>query len=227
MMSDPFSPIDPYAPPQVGSCETSPGPLPKGLKAVCIICIVLGSLGTILSCGGAVGLALGQSMSEAFQAPQQPGMDERAREMQKELQEKITAMTRRYLPLNILAVVFHLISALLLLAGGIMTLKASAVGRTMLLAGCGAAIVYELGQGALNLVIQLKTIPLIKSMMDDAIQQGPGLRPGEVPDWLPQLMMGAMVVGLVIAVAIALAKIIFYVFSILYLQKPAIVSRLS
>ena len=147
-------------------------------------------------------------------------------QMQEEMQKKLLAITNEYLPFNIAAVVFHLIAAVMLLVGGIMTLKVVPVGRSVLLAGCVVAVLYELGQAVLKVVIQLRTIPIMRTFMEDIMQQGAARQnQGQLPGGFGELMVVFVYVGIAISLAIVLAKIIFYVISIFYLKKPEIVAR--
>ncbi len=111
-MSDYPTSWDPYAPPQAQQVPVARGLLPTGLKAVCIIAIVLGGLGTLFSCGGVASLAIGPSMQAAFNTPAQPGMDQEAARVQQELQAEIAAIGQEYLPFTITSVILHLLSGL-------------------------------------------------------------------------------------------------------------------
>ena len=158
-MSDYPTSWDPYTPPQVQQVPVVRGALPTGLKAVCIIAIVLGGLGTLFSCGGLASLAIGPSLQAAFNMPVQPGMDQEAARVQQELQAEIAAIGQDYLPFTIVSVILRLFSGLALLCGGILALKLSAMGRSILLGGCVVAILYELVHGVSSVVVQLRTCP--------------------------------------------------------------------
>ena len=106
-----------------------PGPLPTGLKAVCIIAIVLGSLGILFSCIGAGNLVIGQSLQAAFNMPAPAGVEPDELRVQQELQIQLAAVDREYLPFLIASTVLHMLAGLALLLGGIFALKRSATGR--------------------------------------------------------------------------------------------------
>jgi hypothetical protein len=220
-MSDYPTSWDPYAPPQAQQVPVARGPLPTGLKAVCIIAIVLGGLGTLFSCGGAASLAIGPSIRAAFGTPAQPGIDQESARMQRELQAEMAAIGQEYLPFTIASVILHLFSGLALLCGGILALKLSATGRSILLVGCVLAILYELVDGVLNVVIQLRTVPLAQKMMDQVLQQG---GQAELPPAFGQFMLVIMFVTLGISLVTVVVKIAFYVMSVVYLKKPHIVA---
>jgi hypothetical protein len=193
--------------------------LPTGLKAVCIIAIVLGGLGTLFSCGGAASLVIGQSLQAAFNMPVPQGVDPEEMRVQQELQAQLAAIDREHLPFMIAAVILHLISGLVLLFGGIFTLKLSATGRSILLAGCVLAILYELVGGVVNMMVQIQKVPVAQKFMDQALQPG---APAGLPPAFGQFMLAFMFAMLAISLITVLIKLAFYVVSIVYLKKPHI-----
>lgn len=222
-MSSDMPSFDPYLPPPVLPAGATRGPLPTGLKAICIIALVLGSLGTFLSCMGFAGLAINQSLMSGFGMPAGGGGGP-AQDAQQELQEGILAISREYLPFSIATVCLHLLAGLLLAIGGLLGLKSVPAGRTTLLFGFVAAIVYELSQSTLNVVIQSKTMPLAQRSMEQMLQ-APG-QPG-MPQGAGQLMLGVMIVILGITLVTVLVKIAFYAYSLYYLNRKDIVARFS
>ncbi len=223
-MSEFSSPFDMNTAPVEAVLAKTAAPLPKGLKAICIIAIILGSLGILLSIVSGVGLVLGPAISSAI-SPQQPGLDPGMREAQEKMQQEIQAVAQEYTALSAVTVVMHLLTAILLLAGGIMTLKRNHKGTVILTIGCVLAIVYEVGQGMLNAVIQLQTVPIVKSFAQDAFARaGQGQAAPEALEVMPQIMVALVFVGLAFSVAVILAKCIFYLISIFYLRKPQVTS---
>lgn len=223
-MSSETPSMDPYLPPPALPPMTANKPLPAALKAICIIAMVLGLLGTILSCMGVVGLAVNQSFAGGFGFPAGGGGDAATQAAQKELQDGMTEITRQYLPYSYVVVILHLAAGLLLTIGGLLGLKSSPAGRSTLLAGFFAAIVYEIGQTILNLIIQTKTLPLVQKSMDQMLQ-----RPGQpnLPQGVGQLMVVVMFVILGITLITVLVKVAFYAYSIYYLNRKDIVARFS
>jgi hypothetical protein len=222
-MSSDLPSFDPYLPPPTLSSTATRQPLPTGLKAICIIAIVLGAIGTFLSCMGFAGLAVNQSFAGGFGFPAGGGGGQ-AQEAQQELQEGIAAIQQEFLPFSIAIVSFHLVAGLLLTIGGILGLKAIPAGRTTLVIGFIAAIVYEVSQATLNGIVQTKTIPLVQRSMEQMLQ-GPG-QPG-MPQGAGQLMVGVMFVILGITMITVLVKIAFYAYSLYYLNRKDIVARSS
>ncbi|MHB0955607.1 MAG: hypothetical protein ACYC6N_04690 [Pirellulaceae bacterium] len=219
-MSDyPTSSWDPYRSPEAESAPTVKGSVPTGLKAICIIAIILGGFGTLISCGGFVSLAVNQSMTFGFRLPQQADMDAQAEQFQEELEREMAAISKEFLPFTVVSVVLHLVAGLLLLIGGILTLRRLGTGRLLLLVGCGVATLYELFQAVLNVVIQTRTLPMVTRSVEMVMQQG---GQGQVPPGFGQMMLVIMYVILGVTLVMVLVKIVFYVVSIVYLKKPAI-----
>jgi hypothetical protein len=223
-MSDYPTSWDPYQPPlaELVSVPVSPEKTPTGLKAICIIAIILGVLGTLVSCGGMASLVVNESLSAGFSLPQQPGTDEEAKQFQEKLQDEIAVIAQKYRPFTIATVIMHLVAGLLLLVGGVLTLKLVRTGRSLLLVGCVVAILYELVQAVLNVVIQTQSVPMVGKAMEEMLQRG---GQGQMPQGVGQLMLVVMYVILGVSLVTVLIKIVFYAISIVYLNKPAIVAR--
>lgn len=217
--------FDPYLPPSALPPTASRDPMPSGLKAICIIALVLGAIGTLLSCLGFVGVAINQSSLGSFGLPAGDGArDGQAQEAQRDLQEGMAAINRQFLPFTIAIVSLHLVAGMLLTIGGLLGLKSVPAGRSTLVLAFIAAIIYEVGQATLNLIVQTKTIPLAQRSVEQMLQ-GPG-QPG-VPQGAGQLMLVFMFVILGITLITVLVKIAFYAYSLYYLNRKDIVARFS
>lgn len=222
-MNPEMPPLDPYQPPLDIPSAAVRTPMPTGLKAICIIALVLGAIGTFLSCLGVAGLAINESFAGGMGFPGGNGGGQ-AQEVQKELQQKIAAISRQYLPFTIAIVCLHLLAGILLMTGGTLGLKSVPAGRSTLVFGFLSAIVYEVSQSILNVIIQTKTIPLVRQSMEQMLQQ-PG-QPG-MPEGMGQLMVGFMFVILGVTLLTVLVKLAFYAYSLYYLHRQDIVARFS
>jgi hypothetical protein len=223
-MSDAPASWDPYAPPQVPQVAAAGGALPPGLKAICIIAIILGVLGILISCGGVASMAIGPALQAAFGMPAQAGMDPELVRAQEDLQGQMAAIGKEYLPFTIGTVVVHLLAGFALLLGGILTLKISATGRSILLTGCVLAVLYELVNGVLNVVMQMRMAPIVERFMEQALQRG---GQAQMPSAFGQFMLVIMFVTLGISLVSMLVKIGFYIFSVIYLKKPHVAARFA
>ncbi|MHB8969286.1 MAG: hypothetical protein ACYC3X_03675 [Pirellulaceae bacterium] len=226
-MSDYPASWDPYQPPQAELVPVLPGKLPTGLKAICIIAIILGALGTLGSCGGIASLVVHESLSAEFGQfglPLPPDKGPEAEQFQEKLQGEIAAIAEKYRPFTIVAVLLHLVAGLLLLVGGFLTLKLIRTGRLLLLLGCLVAILYELVQAVLSVVIQSQSMPMVGTALEGMLQRS---GQGQMPQGVGQLMLVFMYVILGVSLVTVLVKIVFYAISLVYLNKPAIVARFA
>lgn len=221
-MSDSPKAWDPYQPPPLELAAGPPRLLPTGLKAICIIAIVLGALGTLASFGGLVSLALNQSIIRGFGLPGQSGAGEQAEQLQEELQREVVAIGAKYLPFTAATVILRLVAGLLLLVGGILTLKLASTGRWLLLAGCSVAILYELVGTVLQVVVQTQTLPMVGKSLEAMLQRS---GQGQIPPGLGQILLVSMYVMLGVTLVTVLVKIVFYVVSIVYLKKSTVAAR--
>lgn len=147
-------PSESFPPPGV-----PPARRPSGLTAVCMIAIVLGSLGLLGSLMAIVSLVAGPRIQEAFSAPfQQPGGDRMA-EAQRAMQQKIQAVADRYRWPNAGFAVVNLAVATALVAGGIMGLNRAHWARTLLIAAFAFAIVFEIPRTVVNICMQSEMSP--------------------------------------------------------------------
>ena len=118
-MEDSQQPFDPYAPPQTQGYQPSARKMSGGVKAICIIALILGIMGLAQAVLGGVGLMVGPRAQQWFNPPQP---DQNLREMQQEMQGEMNAIAARFLPLSIARILFHLVVATLLVIGAISTL---------------------------------------------------------------------------------------------------------
>ncbi len=208
-------PYDPYAPPQSSGYQP-PGKktLSGGVKAVCIIALILGVMGLAQAVLGGVGLVLGPKAQQWFSPPQR---NDEFREMQREMQGEMNAVAERFLPFSIARVLFHLVVATLLVIGGITMLNSR--NPKILVIGSALAILFEIARAILQTTIQLQIIPVMTRSFE-RIGEVSGDMPGEIPQFMSYVMYGGLVFGLFFV----LAKIVFYVISIIVLRKsnPAV-----
>lgn len=188
-----------------------PGPLPGGLKAICIIAIILGAMGIIGSLIAGAGLIIGPALQEAQQM----------QGVQQQMQTEINAVARQYLIPSVTAAILQLFTAFLLIVGSIMVLQRKRAGLGTLTLGCAGSILYLIGHRILYAIVTVKALPIYE-------EYGPRLmaeaaRDQQAPD-MPNFVLIFAIVGLVFAILWALAISIFYLVSILYLRKPKVVA---
>jgi len=218
--------FDPYASPGDPAPVVADTGLSTGLKTIAIIAVVLGAFGLVSVMMGVVGLALNRQLQSVFNAGPTEGDGNAAARFQQDLQKRLAVTTERFLPASLVILAAKLGVAVLLLTGGIMVLLLKPSGRGLLRLACGLAIFYELAATALNTVIQVTNLRIMKEMTDGMLGGAPGGgRGGPPPEMFSKIMTIAMFAGLAFAVALALVKIVFYVFSVVHLGKPAVRAR--
>ena len=220
------SSFDPYRSPSLPE-GTYAGPPPRGrpgwLSALCVICIVLGALGLMNSVFGTIGLVVGPSFQRFMAAQPQPGMTEELKKAQENFQEDMYKIQRKYIwPLSV-SMLVRVVVCTLLLVGGIRALSMVEKGRKLLIVACSIALVFDLLQAILQLVIAVENMTVTNEFMEVMASQG-GSTPKEVEAVIKTIgsVIRFLVLGMVCV--FALAKIAFYIFTVLYLQKPHIMA---
>jgi hypothetical protein len=232
MMTGPQN--DPTRPAQVpfamtpvtpGGIAPSPGPArrPGGLTAICVLAIVLGALGLIMGCFGAVSQAFAKQMQNSLAGIQGAGNAEVV-ELQKEMNAKMLETANKHAVLNKILVVVQLAVAGSLLAGGILSLQLRPFGRTLLLSAFIAAIVFELVRLFPTIEVQRATQAVMAEYMPKLMRaQAPqGNQPQGMDEAMGGIMTMAGVVGMVFSLGMLAVKGVFYLVGIVYLCKSSV-----
>lgn len=217
--SDPYrSPVLPETPYSAPSVQK-----PGWLTALCVICIVLGVLGLmngILGLGATIfGKQLQQVMNPAASRQQMPAD---LQKLQQKLEDETAAIQEQFFLPSLIAVVFKLAVSLLLVAGGLGSLRLTEQGRTLLILGCLIAILFELGASVLQSVVYMETLTVYNQLINgfvDELQRQNGAAAGQAFLWFMQLILYA---GMVVFFIIQLVKVAFFTWGALYLRRPAI-----
>ncbi|HEV3340625.1 MAG TPA: hypothetical protein VG125_09715 [Pirellulales bacterium] len=193
---------------------------PGGVTALCVLTIVLGSLGLLTGLATIGTLVFGAQMQSAV-AGLQP--DAEAARVQREIAEEADEMMRQHLVRNWILVVVRLNVAMGLLLGGIWSLHLKPIGRTTLLAVFGLGIVLEVFQLWPTWEARDVSARTFERIMQTQQQQLNKAPPGF--DATMKIMGQVMAtVQLVMAVAMFLAKSGFYGFGLWYLTRPRVAS---
>ena len=171
---------------------------PFGLKAVCIGAIVFGILGIL---GGGFGL-LG-----LFMKPQNPASMSGA---QAELNQRLQDHAKKMRPVQLLIVPAALATSILLLVAGISGLKLQALGFIRL--AFSASLVTDTVSAIYAISAQLKMIDLMQDFVKSS---------GADPAVATGMKFGVSV-GLFFAVGWLVAKVGFYVGSLVLFSKRAV-----
>lgn len=202
------------------------GQRPGGLTAVCVLTLVMGSMGLLSGLGGLLGLVAGQVLQQSM-LKVQPGMDPGMREAQQDMQDELARLTDRFRPFQWARVVGQLLLSMAMIAAAVLALRVKPAGRQALLWALIAALFLTVAQAALEgAVLRLSGPVMQKSIQRIAQQAGPpGQRP---PPGFDQMMGGigqAMVVmQWVVLLGWTALKCAFYLIGAWYLTRPAVVA---
>ena len=196
---------------------------PGGLTALCVLTIVLGSLGLLMGLS-AIGSLLFQGQMQNAIAQLQP--DAEAAKVQQEIAEETNALMRQHLVRNWIFAVVRLNVAMALLLGGIWSLGLKRIGRATLLVVFAIGILFEIAQIWPLLEDRQLTAQTFDRMMQAQMhkQQQPNTPQGFDA---PMKMIGQVVAAMqmVMMVVLLLAKCGFYTFGLWYLTRPATAGR--
>jgi hypothetical protein len=193
---------------------------PGGITALCVLTIVLGSLGLLTGLAAIATFVFGRQMQTAI-AGLQP--DAEAARVQREIAEEADETMRQHWVRNWLLALIRLTVAAALLVGGIWSLRLKPIGRTALLAAFGVGILFEILQLWPAWEARGESARMFERIMEAQQQQQNKAPPGfhAMMKMLGQAMPTIQFVG---AVAMFLAKCGFYGFGLWYLTRPRVAS---
>lgn len=204
---------------------SKPASTPGGLTAVCVLAAVLGVVGSLTGCSGLFTQVFASQMQQAM-ANLPGGANSPAIELQKEMNAKTLAITRRYAWFTIPLLVAKVAVEIVILAGAIMSWGLKPRGRSWLRAGLIAAIVVESLQIVPTLKMQHETFEVMGEFMPKMLAAQPGAQnhPAGMGGVMSTMSTAMGIVSMIIAVGWLAAKLVYYVLSIRYLRKPSIVA---
>lgn len=188
---------------------------PGGLTAVCVVAIMLGSLGILAGLTGAAGMAM-RSRVQAFSEKMQPDAD--AAQLQRRVSQRTNALWDEHPVRTWSLVAGRLLVATSLVVGGWLAFKLKRAGRKLLLATFAAGVLFEL----------LQIIPSIQvaNASYDAMQQAIEARPSEnnerppgINQTLAAFMKASAIMQIVIVLVLMAAKCSYYVIGFWYLKR--------
>jgi hypothetical protein len=218
--------IDPYRSPVLPAMEavtSSKGGRPTGLTVICVLCIVLGSLGLMNSLLGTVGAAAGPWMQKNLQPKSGPP---ELQKVQSKFQDEAAAVQTKYFTPLVLGLAFRFLAALLLLIGGIRTLSLQENGRKMLIAACVVALAFELAHSVLQSFMMLEMMTAFNSLMRGVMEVAPDGKkmPAGVAKTIGTVMQAVVVAQFLAIFGLVALKGGLYIFSFFYLQKQRIMA---
>jgi len=223
-MSNPESPFLPDGS-EPGFGETPRPRRPGGLTAVCVIAIVLGSLGVLGALRTLASVAVQPAMQESLAIPQQQGVNEQAFKAAEKMQQKANELGNRYRAMNGGMALANLIVSGCLLAGGIAVLKLSEKGRVLLLAVLAVALVFDLIYLGVYIVQQSQAATVLAESMPELMRtSAPANQPGarQAAEMGATIAKGVVYLMIAIQVVFGLAKLVYYGLGARYLCMPPI-----
>jgi hypothetical protein len=224
---DPNQQLHPLEATVVDAHWQPPATRPGGLTAVCIIAIILGSLGLLGSLAGLVRHVCQSVVTETFATQRPQNVPKELREMveaQEQMQKKTQAVENRYWKITLGMTGLNLLFAASLLTGGIMALKLIPKARTLLVAVFAAAIAFEIVCAVITVFMQMDLAeamsgPMTRMMQSTAPKGGGTEQVAAMGSIMAKIIA---FVGIATTVGYALAKIIFYGVGVGYLGRPKI-----
>jgi hypothetical protein len=216
--------FDPYRSPPMPQVEypgSVPGRRPGWLSVLCVLCIVLGSLGLVNSIFGTAGMVVGPRFQKFMANRPQPGLPEDFKEAQEKMQADMYKIQTKYIwPLGV-SIVLRVVVCTLLLVAGIRCLNMDEKGRKLLIVACSMALVFDLLQAILQMVITMENMTVMNEFMETMATKGQSANK-DVEALLKTVGSVIRFFSLGLICIIALAKIGLYIFGVLYLQKAHI-----
>ena len=193
-----------------------------GFKAVAIIAILLGALGLLTVAMSAASLLWGKQLQAAVAPMNQPGLKPEIRDAQAAMQADLQALQDRFRSATSILVAAHLVVALMLLVGGIQSLRLAAAGRTILLTGCGLAIGFDLAAFVVKAMMQLESTSLLARHMPRIMEASGNRLPPGATNMASATAQITIFVGIGISLIWLIAKLVYYAIAIRQLRKPEI-----
>ena len=178
---------------------------PKALKVLCIICIVLGSLGLVSNIIGAVAFFLQDTILEFQQTMGAPS--------QQAMQAEISAIQQKYAVPNVILSLCSLFVSITLLVGGIAVLRKKKWSPKFLGSSLVIAAIFVFIRTAVMSFMQWQTSGEMVKIMTGSMQGAPN------PEMMQSVMKISMLFGLAISVAWTAGLAGFYLWGWSYLRK--------
>jgi len=191
---------------------------PAGLWVIGILALVLGTMGACGGTFGVVGLFFQDAVAEMNDDIQASQPDPQLREINRDMQRELMEVAQGFKWPNLAVQLLNILASFVLIVGGILLFRWHPSATTAMMVGLALSIVVDLAAGGLQTAIGIQNM----AVMDEFAQ-----RMGELGDPAAQRMMGGIMrasgsFGLCMGIGWALAKIGFYVGSIVYLRKEKV-----
>ncbi|PWT91973.1 MAG: hypothetical protein C5B54_04325 [Acidobacteria bacterium] len=193
---------------------------PRKLSTICYVALILSGMGLLTSLGGIAGLAL---RSVKIFPTTISGQNKKLAEAQKHMREELDAVTNQWRGYQIvLLIALALISAAILLAA-ILTLQMKEIGLRLLPLTLLFAVPLEIARSVFGFIVSHEMSGIMLRYMHEVLQTGSqaGKQLQNVDGIMSNFMQIFSGIAVFIGFVWVVAKIIFYIYSALYLKKPA------
>jgi len=192
---------------------------PGVLTAVCVIAILVGLLGVLSGISKLFNALFGARMQQMFAGF--GAVNAEMREAQERMYATLTAAMEPFLIPNLILAVAQLLLCGVLVYGAAKTLKLQEQGRRILATTAALLLLFEVGQGVVQGLMQMRMMPVMERHMSDVMQATPGAAPGagKLGQALGRV---SIVAGLVFQIAWMLIKLGYYGFTVRYLRRDRV-----
>lgn len=177
---------------------------PRSLTAICILAIILGSMGAAGGLFGVLGLLLQEPL-----ARMQEGLGPPDAQLQ-EFNRGMMEVNRTYAPLQWIGMPLNAVVSICLLIGGILSLRPNRSARQFLMAALIASIPLDLGLMAIGVLVQLSAVKLMEESLPNS---GPPMG-----SFMRVAGMAWMAFGLLMV----LAKLVYYGWGVAALRSEKV-----
>jgi hypothetical protein len=227
-MSEPNSPLNPYAAPVPGyaphSMEPRAGERPGWYTAYCVIAIVLGGLGLSAGLFGLASLMVNRLLRGGMAvAPAGQGMPEELAGPAAEFQGELHALESHYLYYLLIGQVIAVFVAIGLVVGGVLSLGMKRSGARVLANAFVAASVFDVIRLVFAVFYQMEVAQATRKFMSQLMEEAAKSNGPESPDMAPfmgTVMSVSLGATVCFGVGWVLVKLVLYLSGWVYLNKP-------
>ncbi len=182
----------------------------------------VGSFALLLAVAGLLGLCFSGGLvvtNYNAAAPTAPAADANAMQrFEYALQVEWQGVTQRYLPALAGFFVWHFLSVVLLIVGGIRVIRRTDGGRQFMLYVLMFVLLFEVLRSGLYLLMMLEMMPLVDQILVRELRQV-GAQNAQMVPILKRMAQGVTVLGIIVALVWPAIKILFYGWSARYLAS--------
>ena len=198
---------------------------PGWMTAICILALIVGGLGIVMSLFGMGSLLMQEQMQRWAKGFGGIGQPKAVQDLNDQMQTAMQEVQNRWWYVLIAQYTLNLLLSACMIYAAARALALRESGRRLLVVTFFAATLFDLLSLIPTFIIQWESIEITKEFMP-RIMEASAPQNQQMPPAAKQAMTTAMGAGMIVVVAFmglfVLAKIIFYVVSGLYLNKAPI-----